>query len=819
MWGSFRLRLMITFDGNGADPYGTKQSIAFFRLLLEKKGFYGRGKLKSWKIFKDWKFFAAMGKLIGGGRNYVNPRFISHLCVFNATIPHEKTIHYIYSSIIDGHLNSFEGDLKSHASILTTMTIKLYQFLLEKLPPTPTKFHYIYSLRDLSRVFGGICLSTDKYFQQSYHFVRVWRNECLRVFHDRLVSTEDREITLTAVQFTLTLSSDFPGTPNAPLAPPAMCFGHSVLNYDAEMDKIEELIDQNYHSDKGSIMKDPIIFGDYRTAVEPKEQRYYEDLGDFEKVKKIFEKFLSPCWKNLTTLAPGLRLHNSFTRQIVLEYNSSHNPMSLILFDDALEHLTRIVRVLRFDMGHLMLVGVEGSGKQSLSRLASFAAGYSTYEIILSRSYKEEDFRENLKDLYHQLGVEKKLLSFLITDNIIIEEEFLELISNILTSGFMPSLYTDDEREVILEVVSSIYDLEGDSAKRQAWQIFLNHCRSNLHVILSLSPMGETLRSRSQNYPALIKNTTIDWFTPWPQQALTLVADISLEKLYLVEDRYKQGISDHMVHVHCSLEGYNKRFLQQLRKYNYVTPKNYIDYTETYRKLVIDRVELLKKQCKRLKGGIEKILEARAHINNLRDQLDIQLAAVAVKTKACEVLLFDIDNATKAAKEKKQIALIKEREMEEKNSIITHEKADAEQILKEAIPAVESARQALRQLEKSDITEIRSFATPPKVVQIVCECVVILKGNKEVSWRTAKLLMSDSNFLKSLLDMDVESITIHQTRQIKSALKVGWLLNDVEGLPYEGPDGAAEPVPVSQRQVTRTTGDAGLSSRGRMCSG
>ncbi|UYV65970.1 DNAH10 [Cordylochernes scorpioides] len=96
--------------------------------------------------------------------------------------------------------------------------------------------------------------------------------------------------------------------------------------------------------------------------------------------------------------------------------------MALVLFDNALEHLTKIQRVLRIDEGNCMLVGVEGSGKQSLTRLAAFTAGYTTFEVVLSRGYKEANFREDLKVLYQQLGVENKAVTFLITDTIIVEE-------------------------------------------------------------------------------------------------------------------------------------------------------------------------------------------------------------------------------------------------------------------------------------------------------------------------------------------------------------------------------------------------------------
>ena len=111
--------------------------------------------------------------------------------------------------------------------------------------------------------------------------------------------------------------------------------------------------------------------------------------------------------------------------------------MNLVLFDNALEHLTRIhrsqhhtqthtiahnecctscvvpsyilhCRVIRMDQGHALLVGVGGSGRQSLARLAAFAAGYEVFEITLSRGYGEEEFREDLKQLYNKLGLENK---------------------------------------------------------------------------------------------------------------------------------------------------------------------------------------------------------------------------------------------------------------------------------------------------------------------------------------------------------------------------------------------------------------------------
>lgn len=62
-------------------------------------------------------------------------------------------------------------------------------------------------------------------------------------------------------------------------------------------------------------------------------------------------------------------------QEILEEYNELNTKMNLVLFDDALEHLIRVHRIIRMDRGHALLVGVGGSGKQSLARLAAYTAG------------------------------------------------------------------------------------------------------------------------------------------------------------------------------------------------------------------------------------------------------------------------------------------------------------------------------------------------------------------------------------------------------------------------------------------------------------
>jgi hypothetical protein len=69
--------------------------------------------------------------------------------------------------------------------------------------------------------------------------------------------------------------------------------------------------------------------------------------------------------------------------------------------------------------------------------------------------YDELMFRDDLKKLYNMLGAENKRVVFLFTDSHVADEGFLELINNMLTSGMVPALYADDEKDALINQVCS----------------------------------------------------------------------------------------------------------------------------------------------------------------------------------------------------------------------------------------------------------------------------------------------------------------------------------------------------------------------------
>merc|ERR1719316_2476399 len=133
--------------------------------------------------------------------------------------------------------------------------------------------------------------------------------------------------------------------------------------------------------------------------------------------------------------------------------------------------------------GNALLVGIGGSGKQSLTKLATYTAGFQIFEIVLSRGYGDDQIREDLKVLYTKAI--KAPMSFLFTDAHVVQEGFLEYINNILTVGMVPALFGDDEKEPLVTVIRG--PAKADQIPESGlWAYACNKIRDNLHLVLAM---------------------------------------------------------------------------------------------------------------------------------------------------------------------------------------------------------------------------------------------------------------------------------------------------------------------------------------------
>lgn len=264
--------------------------------------------------------------------------------------------------------------------------------------PTPAKSHYTFNLRDFSKIIQGLCLITKKEFESADQVIRLWAHECTRVLGDRLVNDDDRAWMLENVSgFTkLSLGANFD-----------LLFKHLDKSGNGKIETLDEF--------RGNVFGD--IFTPFGVPDRP-----YEEIMDKPRLIK------AAC--------DALDRYNEM----------ADNVMNLVLFNFAIEHLLRIRRILKQPGGHALLVGVGGSGRQSLTRLATKMGDLEVYQIEIKKVYTKVEFREDLKTLFRAAGGKGEATSFIFTDNSIKEEGFLEDINNILNTGEVPNIFPADEK-------------------------------------------------------------------------------------------------------------------------------------------------------------------------------------------------------------------------------------------------------------------------------------------------------------------------------------------------------------------------------------
>lgn len=231
----------------------------------------------------------------------------------------------------------------------------------------------------------------------------------------------------------------------------------------------------------------------------------------------IFANFVASLDDKMYDRFPSQEALSNRLQEALRDYNDTNAVMDLVLFEDAMKHCCKISRIISAGGGHALLVGVGGSGKQSLSRLSSAICTFQTVTIVISSSYGLADLKVDLQKMYMKAGVKDEGLMFLFTEGQITNERFLVFINDLLSSGEISDLFpTEDIDGIVASVRNAVKSAGLLDNKDNSWKFFIDRVRKNLHMALCFSPVGDAFRNRAKKFPALINNTVIDWFHPWP---------------------------------------------------------------------------------------------------------------------------------------------------------------------------------------------------------------------------------------------------------------------------------------------------------------
>ncbi|KAF8787359.1 Dynein heavy chain 3 like protein [Argiope bruennichi] len=702
------------------EVYGAQPPIELLRQWIDH-GYWFDKKDTSVLEIVDVILVTGMGPP-GGGRNDITSRFVRHLNIMGIDSFDDATLCHVFTSIVNWQFHKgYDPTIQRLGKIVVNATKDIYTAAIANFLPTPAKSHYVFNLRDFARVICGVLLMPRTHLKDGNKLARLWIHEVYRVFYDRLIDDDDREAFFEMVSNT------------------------TVEQFKQPMDKLLA------HLTQGSLKDSDIrnlFFGDY--MVPDDEEKAYDEVEDLDKLSEVMNGYLDD--------------YNQLTK----------TPMHLVLFKFAIEHISRISRVLKQDNGHVLLVGIGGSGRQSAAKLATFMAGFETFQIEITKNYTIVEWRDDIKKVLRKAGADGKATVFLFNDNQIKDESFVEDINMILNTGDVPNLYAADERAEILEKMQGAARDSGkkiDTTPLSLYNFFIERVRQNLHLILAMSPIGGALRNRLRMFPSLINCCTIDWFQTWPDDALEMVANKFLQSSD-IEPNVRLSCVKMCKHFHQSVYNMSERYYFELQRKNYVTPTSYLGLILTFKDLLSKKQGDLLNQKNRYVVGLEKLDFASSQIAIMQDQITALQPELTKKAQEIEQLMVVIESETVDVESQKELVAAEEAVANRKAADAQAIKDDCERDLAEAIPAMEAAVAALDTLKPADITVVKAMKNPPPGVKLVMEAICIMRGIKperkpdpsgsgkmiEDYWGPSQKMLGDLKFLDALKSYDKDNI-------------------------------------------------------------
>ena len=344
------------------NDWGDQVTNEIVRQLLEQGGMYSLEKpIGDMKMIVDCQYLAAMNTP-GGGKNDIPNRLKRHFAVFNVPLPSVAAINNIFGALVAGRFSAdvFAPEVCAAAEKLVPLTIGVWNKVQAKMLPTPAKFHYLFNMRELSKVFQGLILAERDRFRAATadaghppyggdvkspegYLVALWRHECERLRGQ----------------------------------------AHHLRRQGWADDLIKGVVKDTFGKEIAKQTEERVYFVDFL-----REPVMDEETGEIIDANPSFYESADSL-ESLTDVA--------MKRQAMFNETSKSLKLDLVLFEDALKHMMRISRLLCMDRGSALLIGVGGSGKQSLTRLAAYIAGAFPFQIQITKTYNQANLFEDLR--------------------------------------------------------------------------------------------------------------------------------------------------------------------------------------------------------------------------------------------------------------------------------------------------------------------------------------------------------------------------------------------------------------------------------------
>jgi len=705
------------------DPFEVQPAIELLRQWMDYGGWYGIDNEHKFKSVVNVSF---AGAITDFGRQSISERFMRHFNVLWIEQQDELTLKNMFQTLLDWKLaNSsaaYAEEVKNISKNIVNATIEIYLLLRKEpdLQPIPSKAHYVFNLKDVSKVFQGICRSSAYAIRSTEDMIKLWAHECTRVFNDRLVNYSD-------------------------------C--------DTFMNILKEGMKKHFNKEWESfITSEPLLFGNFVPHLivgpEGKEELVvgiYAEVTDKALLKTTIEEYIA-------------------------KYKAESQRINLILFMHVMEHIIRLCRILTLPQGHALVVGTGGAGQKSLTALAAFIGKFHTFKVGRTGEQEFESWRADLRKLMTLTGIEKTPTVFFLGDEQMRNAQFSEDVNSLLTIGEVPNLYAkkgkNNELMAKLRENIQLHSKKSITSDDEALEILKEQSRKNLRMIILLNPTMNEFRQYLSKFPSIVKQTSIDWFLPWPQETLETVAQQYLNTEAEITEAEREGIIKVCIDMHERVILLAKEYENKTGFHYYITPTHYLELLELFKKLLVKRAELVK-EIKLHEKGLEEMKSTEVLVTKMK----AKLIEMAPKQKECN------ENATSLALSlsKKKVEVQEETKVVQRNEEMAEEtkriadelQAECQVNYDKALPELKEAEKAIKDIDPAAISTMQSLASPSEVLKPVAKALCILLGikpkttpNQEPDYWLPKKIFTHKN-MKKLAEYDKENIPLAKVTELK----------------------------------------------------
>ncbi|KAK8861127.1 hypothetical protein M9Y10_012822 [Tritrichomonas musculus] len=669
------------------DLYGTQAPMTLLRQHLDYQHWYDRQAM-TLKDVKGVNYVSCMNPTAGSFT--INPRLQRHFSTFALGIPPDNSIKMILSSMLEGHLESygFNSEIKGISTKLYESIINIHKEITKTFIPTAIKFHYTFNLRDECQLLQGVLRAMPNVVKTPEQITQLLATDGIRVYADRLVDLVDYQKAKDIV------------------------ISQTLKNFDGVLDV-------------GATREEQMF-----CAFPPDGDDSAFDEGGYAPMV-------------------SLELTNKVINDKLNEYNESHPVMNLVLFKDAIEHVLRIARGITMPQGHMLLVGLGGSGKQSLVRLAAYLAGYNVFQITLANNYGMAEFGADLVKAFTLAGGKKQPTVFLLTDSQVIDEQFLIPISDFLSTGVIPDVFAQEDKENVYAAVKGDMKVQGiPYSPEDAWKFFTQRVRQYCRIVFCQSPSGDTFRIRARRFPALVNCMIIDWFHAWPDDALYSVAKQFLSDVEL-DGNDPETVVTFISNAHSKVIQISAEYLEAERRHNYATPKSYLELISLFKSMLDNTRNTIINNQQHFSKGLTMLQDSSKDVDVMKKKLEKQTKIVADKQAECAALIDRISQDAAIVKKESDVAQREEEKTAKIKAEAEEKQAIASEELKKAQPLKAQALAAIDCIDKKAMTELSSFSSAPGKVGDVMEAIVLILSEggrpaRDLSWKAAKKLMGNT---------------------------------------------------------------------------